>query len=93
MEQSGLQGYRSEPSTAGYYIFYKELSQTFSREKYEEAGKTIGEGGFGSVKLLRRRETKEVFAGKFVKTNTKQKRQSKLRTSAIVVISGVHDGS
>ena len=36
------------------------------------------------MKLLRRRETKEVFAGKFVKTNTKQKRQSKLRTSAIV---------
>ena len=33
------------------------------------------------MKLLRQRETKVVFAGKFVKTNTKQKRQSKLRTS------------
>ena len=55
----------------------------FSREKYEEEGKKIGEGGFGSVKLLRQKETKEVFAGKFVKTNTKQKRQSKLITSVL----------
>ena len=83
MEQSGLtqniQLYRSEPQYQDIFLQF-----IFSREKYEEVGKKIGDGGFGSVRLLRELETKEVFAGKFVKTNTKQKRQSKLSASVYV---------
>ena len=37
------------------------------------------------MKLLRELETKEVFAGKFVKTNTKQKRQIKLSASVTII--------
>ena len=62
-----------------FIIFYIRFFWTqVSREKYEEQDGNIGQGGFGSVKLLQNRETKELVAGKFVKTNTKQKRQKLL---------------